>query len=77
MKLIFHAKSQRKTQRRRVKAFRNMKLFEQAAPVLKNPGMWLADAKDEAREAGARRFSLTLGRTIELALLIKHAQCGR
>jgi hypothetical protein len=51
-----------------------MKLFEQAAPVLKNPGMWLADAKDEAREAGARRFSLTLGRTIELALLIKHAQ---
>jgi len=34
---------------------------------------WLTEAKDEAREAGARRFSLTLGRTIELALLIKHA----
>ena len=34
---------------------------------------WLADAKDDALEAGARRFSLTLGRTIELALLIKHA----
>ena len=33
---------------------------------------WFADAKDEAREAGARRFSLTLGRTIELALMIKH-----
>ncbi|HJS23041.1 MAG TPA: hypothetical protein VJ751_01640, partial [Pyrinomonadaceae bacterium] len=25
-------------------------------------------------EAGARRFALTLGRTMELALLIKHAQ---
>jgi hypothetical protein len=35
---------------------------------------WVAEAKDEAREAGARRFSLTLGRTIELALLIRHAQ---
>ena len=35
---------------------------------------WLADAKGDALEAGARRFSLTLGRTIELALLIKHAQ---
>ena len=33
---------------------------------------WLA--KGEAIEAGARRFSLTLGRTIELALLIKHEQ---
>jgi alkylation response protein AidB-like acyl-CoA dehydrogenase len=35
---------------------------------------WAAEAKDEAREAGARRFALTLGRTIELALLIKQAQ---
>jgi len=33
---------------------------------------WLA--KGDEVEAGARRFSLTLGRTIELALLIKHAQ---
>jgi hypothetical protein len=32
---------------------------------------WLGEAKDEALEAGARRFALTLGRTIELALLIK------
>jgi len=30
-------------------------------------------AKGDEVEAGARRFSLTLGRTIELALLIKHA----
>ena len=30
-----------------------------------------------ALEAGARRFSLTLGRTVELALLIKHAQWSK
>ena len=38
---------------------------------------WLSDAErlgQPALEAGARRFSLTLGRTMELALLIKHAQ---
>ena len=38
---------------------------------------WLAEAErtgQPALEAGARRFSLTLGRTIELALLIKQAQ---
>lgn len=35
---------------------------------------WAAEAKGDALEAGARRFSLTLGRTMELALLIKHAQ---
>ena len=36
---------------------------------------WLAQAKDQtALESGARRFAMTLGRTMELALLIKHAQ---
>jgi alkylation response protein AidB-like acyl-CoA dehydrogenase len=38
---------------------------------------WLAEAErlgQPVLEAGARRFSLTLGRTMELALLIKHAQ---
>ena len=38
---------------------------------------WLKVAKDEGEsrmEAGARRFALTLGRTMELALLINHAQ---
>lgn len=34
---------------------------------------WLSQA-ESALEAGARRFSLTLGRLAELALLIKHAQ---
>jgi acyl-CoA dehydrogenase len=38
--------------------------------ALDHAASWLA--KGDAVEAGARRFSLTLGRTIELALLIKH-----
>ncbi len=40
--------------------------------ALDHAASWLA--KGDEVEAGARRFSLTLGRTIELALLIKHAQ---
>jgi len=38
---------------------------------------WLAQARSigqPALEAGARRFALTLGRTMELVLLIRHAQ---
>ncbi|MCM3871530.1 MAG: acyl-CoA dehydrogenase family protein [Pyrinomonadaceae bacterium] len=36
---------------------------------------WLAQAKEQtALEAVARRFAMTLGRTMELALLINHAQ---
>ena len=38
---------------------------------------WLAEAERRGQRRsspGARRFSLTLGRTMELALLIKHAQ---
>jgi alkylation response protein AidB-like acyl-CoA dehydrogenase len=38
---------------------------------------WLIDARktgSQALEAGARRFALTLGRTLELSLLVKHAQ---
>ena len=41
---------------------------------------WLRDArsKDELRlEAGARRFALTIGRTMELALLLRHAQWAK
>lgn len=40
--------------------------------ALDHAASWLAKGDDI--EAGARRFSLTLGRTFELALLIKHAQ---
>jgi hypothetical protein len=38
---------------------------------------WLAQTRKKgqpALEAAARRFAMTLGRTMELALLIKHAQ---
>jgi len=48
-----------------------------ARTALDHATSWLAEAERVgllALEAGARRFSLTLGRTIELALLIKHAQ---
>ncbi len=41
---------------------------------------WLSEAArvgQPALEAGARRFSLTLGRTVELALLIKHARWSK
>jgi acyl-CoA dehydrogenase len=45
--------------------------------ALAHAGSWLAEARKAgtpALEAGARRFSLTLGRTTELALLCRHAQ---
>ena len=48
-----------------------------AQSALDHAASWLADAigvGQPAIEAGARRFALTLGRTMELALLIKHAQ---
>jgi acyl-CoA dehydrogenase len=39
---------------------------------------WLEQTTDNMRlEAGARRFAMTLGRTMELALLIKQAQWSR
>jgi hypothetical protein len=48
-----------------------------ARTTLDHATSWLAEAErfgQPALEAGARRFSLTLGRLVELALLIKHAQ---
>jgi alkylation response protein AidB-like acyl-CoA dehydrogenase len=46
-----------------------------ARSSLEHAESWLAQARDQtALESGARRFALTLGRTMELALLIKHAQ---
>jgi hypothetical protein len=33
-----------------------------------------AMARPDRLEAGARRFAMTLGRTLELALLVDHAQ---
>jgi hypothetical protein len=43
-----------------------------ARSALDHARSWLAEAKGDELEAGARRFALTLGRTMELALLIKH-----
>ncbi|MEK6283241.1 MAG: acyl-CoA dehydrogenase family protein [Acidobacteriota bacterium] len=46
-----------------------------ARSALGHASSWLAQAKDQTTlESGARRLALTLGRTIELALLIQHAQ---
>jgi hypothetical protein len=48
-----------------------------ARSALDHATSWLAEAErvgQPALEAGARRFSLTLGRTMELALLLRHAQ---
>jgi hypothetical protein len=48
-----------------------------ARSALDHATSWLAAAErlgQPALEAGARRFALTVGRAMELALLIKHAQ---
>lgn len=48
-----------------------------AAAAFGHAAEWLASAmkvSQDAVEAGARRFAMTLGRAIELALLVEHAQ---
>jgi hypothetical protein len=48
-----------------------------AEAAIGRAGEWLTAAEGrgpEAVEAGARRFALTLGRALELALLARHAQ---
>lgn len=48
-----------------------------ARAALKHAENWLKEAQATSRsslDAGARRFALTLGRSMELALLIRHAQ---
>ena len=45
--------------------------------TLEHAESWLARTREKDQqtlEAGARRFAMTLGRTMELALLLKHAQ---
>jgi hypothetical protein len=53
-------------------------LAEGAVRSLERAGRWLAAALEEhgreSAEAGARRFALTLGRCLALALLVRHAQ---
>jgi alkylation response protein AidB-like acyl-CoA dehydrogenase len=47
---------------------------ETARSAVARAHAWLAGTAGPASEAGARRLSLTLGRTLELALLVSHAQ---
>jgi acyl-CoA dehydrogenase len=51
-------------------------LAEQARSSMRQAEQWLAETRPnrEALEAGARRFALSLGRTLQLALLVQHAQ---
>ena len=66
------------TTTRMFESLHDPKLLELARIVtaaLNHAEGWLREAVDRsALEAGARRFALTLGRAIELALLIRHAQ---
>ncbi len=52
------------------------KPVEVARSAFRHASAWIADAmsKPERLEAGARRFAMTLGRSLELALLTEHAQ---
>ncbi len=47
-----------------------------ARDAVASAGAWLSASSDDPvrREAGARRLALTLGRALELALLVEHAQ---
>ncbi|HEU4978792.1 MAG TPA: acyl-CoA dehydrogenase family protein, partial [Solirubrobacteraceae bacterium] len=47
-----------------------------ARTALQHAAAWIAEAmtQPDRLEAGARRFAMTLGRTLELALLARHAQ---
>jgi acyl-CoA dehydrogenase len=52
-------------------------LARRVSTSLDHAESWLREARGSDRstlEAGARRFALTLGRSVELALLIRHAQ---
>jgi alkylation response protein AidB-like acyl-CoA dehydrogenase len=52
-------------------------LGERAVEALVAAGRWLKGATGEGQEAvaaGARRFALTVGRSLALALLVRHAQ---
>jgi acyl-CoA dehydrogenase len=52
------------------------KPIEAARSALRHATAWVQEAMPHAQrlEAGARRFALTLGRSLELALLCQHAQ---
>jgi alkylation response protein AidB-like acyl-CoA dehydrogenase len=51
-----------------------VKISAQVERAVEQAEGWLAKAKGDALEAGARRFAMTLGRAVELALLAQHGQ---
>jgi alkylation response protein AidB-like acyl-CoA dehydrogenase len=51
-----------------------VKISAQVERAVEQAEAWLAKAKGDALEAGARRFAMTLGRAVELALLAQHGQ---
>lgn len=63
-----------------MKCLDNVSDTQVARSALEHAASWLNEAMSAgqpALEAGARRFSLTLGRVMEFALLIKHAQWSK
>ena len=63
-----------------MKCLENVSDTRVARSALDHASSWLNEAMragQPALEAGARRFSLTLGRIMEFALLIKHAQWSK
>jgi len=51
-----------------------VKISAQVERAVELAEAWLVNAKGDMLEAGARRFAMTLGRAVELALLARHAQ---
>jgi acyl-CoA dehydrogenase len=58
-------------------ALREAQLLEcasEAQAALERAGKWLSTAKGDALEAGARRLAMTIGRSLALLLMARHAQ---
>ena len=58
-------------------ALRDPQLLEcarAAQAALERAGKWLSAAKGDTLEAGARRFAMTIGRSLALLLIARHAQ---
>src|SRR5687767_522517 len=51
-----------------------VRISAQVERAVEQAGEWMAGAQGDAPEAGARRFAVTVGRAIQLALLARHAQ---
>jgi acyl-CoA dehydrogenase len=51
-----------------------VRISAQVERTVEQAEAWLARTRDSGLEAGARRLAMTLGRSVELALLARHAQ---